>query len=198
MSTFSYKISLGEFLKIVVNYVNICLTQYQAQRICSLNGGNHHSFIQYVSKNSPSWKCTSSKMEWFLLLFSRNCDAHYNRFVGEVGESFCSEECGEQLEKLILSIQCKMIPALGWERGCLRWNNTANGGCAFVRTSELTARYQRALPAPSQCASPNSFEFHQWLKQQFLKMKESEFHLVLLPQNPLSNSFFVATWKYMK
>lgn len=52
-----------------------------------------------------------------------------------------------------------MIPGLGWERGLVKMEyNESNAGRFVARTSELTARRKRALPAPSQCASPGSFE----------------------------------------
>lgn len=46
----------------------------------------------------------------------------------------------------------------GGKEGWLRWNNESNVSCVVARTSEPTARHERALPAPSQNASPSSFE----------------------------------------
>ena len=67
----------------------------------------------------------------------------------------------------------------------------------LLRLSELPARHKKSLPTPSQSASPTSFELPPMTKAKFLKMHESEFHLVLLPQDPLSDSFLYVCG-YMK
>lgn len=56
----------------------------------------------------------------------------------------------------------------------------SNGGCATAEASGLPVRPKRLLPTPSQSASPTSFELPPMTKAKFLKIQESEFHLVLL------------------
>lgn len=69
----------------------------------------------------------------------------------------------------------------GGKEGWGRRSNESNVGCAGARTSQPTARHERPLPAPSQHASPGSFELPPNDQGKKFEGQESELRLDLLP-----------------